>query len=316
MKTIGFINSHKKNEKRIALLPQDLSNCLDLTSNLYFENGYGTQLGIQDTQYLKAGAYMASRNNILQNCDIICDVKAGDAEYLNQLADGRTIFGWVHPHVSDELKNTMLKKRFSVYAWEEMMEQGRQVFYRNNELAGEASVLHAAQCVGTMLYGKQAAVIGRGNTAQGAIHALTCNGASVTIYGRNQEDKLRADLGNYDVVVNAVLWDPKRTDHILSRDALKTMKPNTLLIDVSCDEHGAVETSRPTHLDHPTFIVDGIIHYCVDHSPSIFYQSASQFISTQVSRFIRPLVTESPDSILESGHVMEQGHMLLSESCR
>lgn len=58
MKTIGFINSHKENEKRIALLPQDLSNSLDLTSNLYFEEGYGTQLGIKDAQYLETGAYI------------------------------------------------------------------------------------------------------------------------------------------------------------------------------------------------------------------------------------------------------------------
>lgn len=316
MKTMGFINSHKENEKRIALLPQDISKSLDLTSHLYFEEGYGAQLGIHDTQYSETGANVVNRNDILQNCDIICDVKAGDAEYLNLLADGRTIFGWVHPHVSDELKHTLLKKRFSVYAWEEMMEQGMQVFYRNNELAGEASVLHAAQCIGTLLYGKKAAVIGRGNTAHGAIRALTCNGADVTIYGRKQEDKLRADLGYYDIVVNAVLWDPKRTDHILSRSDLKALKPNALLIDVSCDEHGAIETSRPTHFNDPTFVVDGIIHYCVDHSPSIFYRSASEFISKQVSRFIRPLVTESVDSVLESGHVMEQGHMLLSESCR
>ncbi|MCI6243255.1 MAG: hypothetical protein MR646_08165 [Agathobacter sp.] len=115
-----------------------------------------------------------------------------------------------------------------------MMEQGMQVFYRNNVLAGEASVLHAAQCAGMLLYGKKAAVIGRGNTAQGAIRALSCNGACVTVYGRKQEDKFRNDLGNYDVVVIAVLWDPKRTDHILSRSALKTMKPNALVIDVSC----------------------------------------------------------------------------------
>ena len=115
-----------------------------------------------------------------------------------------------------------------------MMEQGMQVFYRNNVLAGAASVLHAAQCAGMLLYGKKAAVIGRGNTAQGAIRALSCNGACVTVYGRKQEDKFRNDLGNYDVVVIAVLWDPKRTDHILSRSALKTMKPNALVIDVSC----------------------------------------------------------------------------------
>lgn len=124
MKTMGFVNSRKENEKRFALLPQDLADSLDLASNLCFETGYGARLGIPDAQYQETGAHIVSRDNILQSCDIICDVKAGDAEYLNRLADGRTIFGWVHPHVSGELRQTLLKKRFSVYAWEEMMEQG------------------------------------------------------------------------------------------------------------------------------------------------------------------------------------------------
>lgn len=66
---------------------------------------------------------------------------------MQDLAEGKTIFGWVHPHVCEEMKQLLLEKRFSVYAWEEMIDNGMQVFYRNNELAGEASWL----CSGTVL---------------------------------------------------------------------------------------------------------------------------------------------------------------------
>ena len=151
MKTMGFINSHKENEKRIAVLPKDLEGLSEISTVLFLEKGYGSNLGILDEDYRAVGAQIQSRNYILENCDIICDVKAGDAEYMQDLAEGKTIFGWVHPHVCEEMKQLLLEKRFSVYAWEEMIDNGMQVFYRNNELAGEASVMHAAQCCGILL---------------------------------------------------------------------------------------------------------------------------------------------------------------------
>ena len=88
------------------------------------------------------------------------------------------------------------------------------------------------------------------------------------------------------------------------------------MVDVSCDEHGAVETSRPTDYAQPTFVEEGVIHYCVDHTPSIYYRDASKIISSQVKRFIRPLVTGETDEVLESGCVIRNGEMILEESCR
>ena len=109
----------------------------------------------------------------------MCDPKVGDAEYLRELKEGRTLFGWVHPHVCEEVKTILLRKKFEVYAWEEMMEEGMQVFYKNNVLAGESAVRHACQCYGMLPAGKRAAVIGKGNAALGAVKALTQDGAEV-----------------------------------------------------------------------------------------------------------------------------------------
>ena len=316
MKTIGFINSHKEHEKRIALLPEDMGDLKDISSNLFFEHGYGQNLGISDEEYQRQGACIASREEILKKCDIICDPKAGDGEYLTEIPEGRTIFGWVHIHVDPAVKQILLDRKYQVYAWEEMMEDGMQIFYRNNELAGEAAVLHACHCCGILPEGKNAAVIGRGNTAHGAYRALLRGGAQVTVYGRKQEEELRKDLGKYDVIVNAVLWDPERKDHIISREDLKKMPPRSLLIDVSCDAHGAVETCIPTAYENPIYVEEGIIHYCVDHTPSIYFREASRYISEQVKRFVKPLVMEQRDPVLESGCVIRDGSVILEESCR
>ena len=98
--------------------------------------------------------------------------------------------------------------------------------------------------------------------------------------------------------------------------SLKKLKKDALLIDVSCDEHGAIETSRPTTTDNPIYREEGVAHYCLDHSPSLFYRSASEFISEKVSLFIKPLVWEREDRVLEGSRVIDGGKMILKESCR
>lgn len=316
MKTIGFISSHKEHENRIALLPCHMSDLEDTVRCLYFEQGYGSKLGISDREYEEMGASIAPREEILQKCDIVCDPKIGDGEYLAELKEGTTIFGWVHPHVDPVMKGILLERKLRVYAWEEMAENHTYVFYRNNILAGEASVIHGCLSYGMLMEGKKAAVVGRGNTAMGAYKTLISNSASVTIYGRKQEEQFKKEMGQYDIIVNAVLWDPKRRDHIIAKENLSQLKKGALIIDVSCDEHGAIETSHPTTTGQPVYMEEGIAHYCLDHSPSLFYRSASEFISQNVSHFIKPLVREEYDPVLESGKVIENGRMVLEESCR
>ena len=145
MKKMGFVKSEKENERRIALLPDDMDDLKDFADYLVFETGYGKEFGIDDKEYQANGAHTADREEILRICDIVCDPKVGDAEYLRELKEGRTLFGWVHPHVCEEVKTILLRKKFEVYAWEEMMEEGMQVFYKNNVLAGESAVRHACQ---------------------------------------------------------------------------------------------------------------------------------------------------------------------------
>lgn len=145
---------------------------------------------------------------------------------------------------------------------------------------------------------------------------LVSNAALTTVYGRRQEQQFRKEMEQFDIIVNAVLWDPERRDHILFREDLKKLKKDALLIDVSCDEHGAIETSRPTTTDNPIYREKGVAHYCLDHSPSLFYRSASEFISEKVSFFIKPLVWEREDRVLEGSRVIDGGKMILKESCR
>lgn len=308
LKTIGFVNSHKSGEKRIALLPKDIKQ-LQHREALFFEEGYGSGLNISDNEYADLGCQIVSRETALSQ-DIVCDPKIGDAEFLKDLRPGQTLFGWIHAVQSKEVTDILMANELSAYAWEDMYEDNRHSYWRNNELAGEASVMHAYQLNGIMPYDTKVALLGRGNTAKGAQRILTGLGADVRVYNRRQEDLFRKEMTEFNVIVNAVLWDTSREDHLIYQTDLKRFKPGTLIIDISCDENGAIETTVPTSLNEPIYEVDGVTHYAVDHTPTIFYRSSSSAISAETVKYIDDLIEDRPNDILENALIIERGHII------
>lgn len=306
-RTVGFPISHKENENRRALTLESLQDIKN-KSSIYVEKGYGLVLGISDEDFLKVGINVVTRDEVLSN-DIICDPKIGDAEYLSQL-NNQTIFGWVHAVQNRDITDRIIDGKLTVYAWEDMFEGGRHLFWRNNEIAGEAAILHAYMCHGIFPYNSKVAVLGRGNSARGAIKTLNYMGAEVVSYDRKTEKLLRDEIGEYDVIVNAILWDTNRKDHVIYREDLSRMKKNAMIIDISCDKNGGIETSVPTTIEDPTYFIDGIRHYVVDHTPSIFHKTTSESISQVVASVLDTLIEGEPAKVLMDAKCIEDGEIL------
>lgn len=310
VKTVGFPISHKENEFRRAIIPKHIYN-IKYPQQLYFERGYGNVLGIADDEYIALGCNIVSHKECLEK-DIICDPKVGDADYLENLY-GQTIFGWVHATQNRDITDKLIDNKLTAYAWEKMFYKGRHVFWRNNELAGEAAVMHAFQCYGCMPYETNVAVIGRGNTARGAMKVLNMLGAHVMQYDRRTEKLLREEIGEYDVIVNCILWDVMRKDHIIYRKDLKRMKRNSMIIDVSCDRNGGIETSIPTTIEQPTYVVDGVLHYVVDHTPSLFYKTFTRNNSDVIWNFINELQSGRGSEVLSDALIIKDGIIIDQE---
>lgn len=304
MKTVGFPISHKENENRRAIVPAHLAN-ISHPELLYFEKGYGKVLGIEDDEYAEYGSRIVSHEETLKQ-SVICDPKIGDADYLSELKQ-QTIFGWIHATQNREITDKLLDGGLTAYAWEKMFRKGRHVFWRNNELAGEAAVMHAFQCYGRMPYETKVAVIGRGNTARGAIKVLNMLGADIRQYDRHTEELLRDELGNYDVIVNCVLWDVMRKNHIIYREDLKRMKRNAMIIDVSCDRNGGIESSIPTTITEPTYFVDGVLHYVVDHTPALFHKTFTWNNSEVIWQYIDELQRDCCGQVLNDAMIIRNG---------
>lgn len=307
MKTIGLPISHKENEKRRALTAADICK-IQHRDYIYVEKGYGDVLGYSDMDYSEAGVHVVTREEVLQK-DIICDPKIGDAEYLEQL-NAQTIFGWIHAVQNRDITDKIISSHLTGFAWEDMYEGGRHCFWRNNEIAGEAAVFHAYMCHGVFPYNTKAAVLGRGNIARGAIKTLNYMGAEVIQYDRKQESLFREELDRFDVIVNGILWDTSRKDHIIYRSDLKRMRHNALIIDISCDRNGGIETSYPTTIETPTYEIDGITHYVVDHTPTLFWKTATESLSAEFVKHIDSLILDNPDEVLLNAQNFDKGIIL------
>ena len=309
LKTVGLPISHKENERRRTLVPAD-TEVIRHPEQIYIEDGYGDVLGYSNDDYSCQGVKIANRLEVLSK-DIVADPKVGDAEYLENL-NGQTVFGWLHAVQNRDITDKMISNKLSAYAWEDMYETGRHCFWRNNEIAGEAAVFHAYMCHGVFPYNTKAAVLGRGNIARGAVKTLNFMGAEVMQYDRKTENLFRQELGRYDVVVNAILWDTTRHDHIIYREDLKRMKHGAMIIDVSCDRNGGVETSIPTTIENPTYVIDGVTHYVVDHTPSLFWKTATETLSAEFVKYIDFLIENRPleNPVLKLCHNFEKGVIL------
>lgn len=312
MKTVGLLISHKNGEKRRALLPSDIKKIKN-PGNLYFEKGYAASLNIEDREYQELGCNMVSREEALKK-DILIDVKLGDADYIESLEKGKILFGWAHAVQSLDFTTAVLKGKHTVFAWEDLYADGRYIFYKNREIAGEAAILHAIPMMGFMPYEARFAILGNGKTSKGVQRILYGLGAKeVDVFGRRLEKLFRKEMFKYDVIVNCVLWDTNRTDRLIYKEDLKKFKKGTFIVDVSCDPNLEIETSHPTTIENPIYEVDGVIHYAVDNTPALFSKTVSQVLSPRIAELINELVDDNIGQMLEKTRVIDKGRVILKD---
>ena len=307
IKTVGLPISEKSNEKRRCLIPSHVIH-IENKSQIYVEEGYGEVLNYSDSDYRAVGVNVVSKDEVLRK-DIICDPKIGDSNYLYNLHN-QIIYGWIHAVQNKNIADCLVKNKITAYAWEDMFKGGRHTFWRNNEIAGEAAIMHAYTLYGLFPYDTKVAILGRGNIARGALKILTFMGADVTMYDRKTESLFQNELSSYDVIVNAIMWDTSRKDHIIYKKDLKRLKKGSLIIDISCDRNGGIETTVPTSMEDPIYEVDGILHYAVDHTPSIFYKTISKSLSEIVSTTIDLLITDEISDVLYKSKIVDSGVIL------
>ena len=250
------------------------------------------------------------------------------------LRDGQVLWGWPHCVQDHAVTQMAIDRRLTLIAWEAMNHWtaggsfGVHVFHKNNELAGDCSVLHSLQLLGTTgAYGRRvrAAVISFGATARGAVTALTALGiidvtvlthrsvpavaspipsvpmahfepaagdpARIVVLTPGGRVPIAEFLARHDIIVNCVLQDTDAPLMFVTRDELRLFTPGSLFVDVSCDQGMGFEWAQPTTFTAPMFTPAEAIHYyAVDHSPSYLWNSATWEISEALIPHLRTVM--------------------------
>jgi alanine dehydrogenase len=291
--------SRKENESRVAIHPRHLERIdEDLRPSLVFETGYGERFGLSDGELQGLGPALAGRDEILRSCRLVLLPKPLAAD-LAEMREGAILWGWPHCVQQRGITQAAIDRRLTLVAWEAMHHWGRDgarqlhTFYKNNELAGYCSVLHALELLGADgFYGprRRVAVLGFGSVGRGAVNALLGRGftdirvftqrpphlvrdqrfgcryrqmqrpaepsaPTTAVFRDGRSRPLLEELARCEIVVNGTLQDTDRPLMYLREGEEEELSPGTLIVDVSCDEGMGFGFARPTSFDHPTFRV-------------------------------------------------------------
>lgn len=300
---VGVPCEVKADEYRVAMLPSGVEELVAAGHTVVVEQGAGLGSGIADFQYVEAGAtILESHADIFAQADMIVKVKEPQVEEWALLRTGQIIFTYFHFAADEELTRNVLDTGATAVAYETL--RGRSgdlpLLTPMSEVAGRMSIQEGAKFLerpqegrGILLGGvpgvqpAHIAILGGGVVGKNAAQIAAGFQADVAILDINVDrlryledimpanvntifsDRhgIREQLRRADLVIGGVLIPGARAPMLVSAEDLKYMKPGAVIIDVCIDQGGCTETSRPTTHAEPTYIVDGIVHYCVTNMP-------------------------------------------------
>lgn len=314
MKTAIFKTSLKENEKRIPIYPEHLPKIpLNVHKELLFEEGYGLDYGYSDDALRLLGCNFAPREDLFKLCDILILPKP-TIDDLKKMKKYQTLCGWTHAVQQREITDIAIEKKLTFLAWEEMFGENKlHIFYRNNELAGYAGVLHFLELRGMDgHYGerKKVIILGYGSVSRGAIYAFQGRGYNnIHVYTQREphlvgnknpdiwfksfsSNHLYDDFLDADFILNGVLQKVMNPQmFIKNQKQLSILKNNTSIIDISCDRGMGFYFAQPTSFEQPIIELErGILYYSVDHTPTYLWNAASREISYSLIPYLKYIV--------------------------
>ncbi|MGF6376095.1 alanine dehydrogenase [Clostridiales Family XIII bacterium PM5-7] len=308
---IGVVKEIKESEYRVGAIPSAVTELVRRGNEVIVEHDAGIGSGYSDKDYADAGAKVVdTAEEVWTNVDMIYKVKEIFPEEFKYLRDDIIIFTYIHSNAHRDQTEALMESKCTSIAYEDISDDRGQwpLLSPMSELAGKGgflAALHLAQTVnggnGKLLANvcgvasPTVTIIGCGHSGLGACELAAAFGNKVNVLDINYEAMLEAKkrfpdnvnfmfsnrtnllecLKTSDVIINCILWPKTRVDHLIYKDDLKLMKPGSIIVDVACDDEGAVETCRTTCHKDPIYVEEGITHYCVDNIPSAFAQTAS-----------------------------------------
>ena len=301
----GVLKDIKEGEYRVICTPMEVASIVGAGHTVLVEKDCGAKAGFPDEAYAKMGATVVeTAKEMWEKCDFVAKVKEIEPSEYGYLREGQMIYCCIHPAGHPEEVQAILDSTCIAITAEDSHRFGSP----NCEAAGKQGALFGLESMLTINGGKgkfvggfagapgmNVLILGGGVVGQGALSVLHALGANVTVMDINAgilrllgdrynqkintmyctKEAIASVLPQTDMVINCVKWPKQRKDFLIDKEMLKLMEPGSVLVDISNDDPGAIESSHETHHDNPRYVVNGVVHYCVSNIPGAVAYSTS-----------------------------------------
>ncbi len=325
---IGVPKEIKNNENRVALTPAGAMELVKRANEVYVQSGAGNGSGFADSEYIAAGAEVLPEiEDVYAIAEMIMKVKEPIESEYNLIKEGQLVYTYFHFASCEPLTNAMIASKAVCLAYEtvEMDDRSLPLLIPMSEVAGRMSIHEGAKYLektfggrGMLLGGvpgvlpAKVLIIGGGIVGTEAAKMAAGLGADVTIMDislrrlrylddimpanvktmMSNDYNIRSQVKVSDVIVGAVLIPGTRAPFLITKDMLPTMNPGTVMIDVAVDQGGCIETTVPTTHDHPTYVIDGVIHYTVANMPGAVPRTSTIALTNATLPYAIQLATQ------------------------
>jgi len=335
---VGIPKEIKADEYRVSVLPVGVHLLMEDGHTVLVEKDAGLASGFTDADYAAAGGTIVETPaDVFARSDTVVKVKEPQAGEIEMLRPEQVLFTYFHFAASRELTEACLEARIAAVAYETLRDsRGRlPLLTPMSEVAGKMAVQEGAKYLerpsggrGMLLSGVAGVepgnvlVLGGGIVGSCAARVAAGMGANVVVMDisidrlRYLDDVMPANVTTVycephavdrytawaDLVIGAVLIPGGKAPRLITRQILDSMKPGCVIVDVSIDQGGCCETSRPTTHHEPTYVVDGVVHYCVANIPGAVARTSSHALFNATLPYTRDLATRGLDAFLAISH--------------
>lgn len=307
----GILKDIKEGENRVICTPVEVASIVAAGHTVLAQRDCGVGSGFSNEKYEAAGAEIVdTMEEMYARCDFLAKVKELFPCEYDLLRKDQMVYCCIHPAGHPEEVDAILKSGCIALTAEDSHRYGSP----NCEAAGKQGALFGLESMLTINGGKgkfvggfagapgmNVLILGGGVVGQGALSVLYALGAKVTVMDINAgvlrmlsdrynqkidtmfctKEAIAAILPQTDMVINCVKWPKERTDFLIDKEMLKTMEKGSVLVDISNDDPGAIESSHETHHDDPRYVVNGVVHYCVSNIPGAVAHSTSVALAAE-----------------------------------
>jgi alanine dehydrogenase len=332
---IGVPKEVKTHEYRVGLTPASVREVLRSGGHqILVQKNAGTEIGFPDEAYLNAGAKIAATaDEVFEKSDLIVKVKEPQPEECNRLKAGQILFTYLHLAPDPEQTKALLRSNCIGVAYETVTDDkgGLPLLAPMSEVAGRMAIQAGAHALereqggrGVLLGGVpgvkpgKVVIIGGGVSGVNAARMGIGIGADVTVldisarrlqqlddlYGPRLKtlfatsDAIEESVADADLVVGAVLVPGARAPKVVTRAMVKGMPRGAVLVDISIDQGGCSETSRPTSHAQPTYVDEGVVHYCVTNMPGAVARTSTFALNNVTLPFVIALAGKGAEKAL------------------